>query len=145
MIVSCLVFSKSIISMQQSTSFPQIFEEEMSERPMPKCFSFEQLDMNACPICIGSRDDNKEGQSGSDEFITLKCGHEYHKACLKGWLDTQLRGQDYQYSRASIFTCPMCRRGISPAVYDTVTPRTVMPKTPMLFASVYKLCCGSRS
>ena len=65
----------------------------MVERQMTKKTLKEQTanEENTCPICLVDFETE-------DEIITLKkCGHYFHKDCIKDWLQ-----------KASL-TCPLCR------------------------------------
>ena len=46
---------------------------------------------NMCPICI-------ENFVNNDIIIKLKCGHNYHKTCITGWITTNANNP-----------CPYCR------------------------------------
>merc|ERR1719476_41337 len=51
-----------------------------------------------CPICFASPCDDNE-----DEMLAPRCGHAFHKECLKSWLKRHP-------------TCPVCRFDLSVAV-----------------------------
>ena len=61
----------------------------------------------SCSICLNS--------SSEKEFIKIKCGHIFHKECIKQWLITQgkVRRYDPTDNLHLDGSCPLCRKRFS--------------------------------
>lgn len=42
-------------------------------------------------------------------FTNLKCGHSFHKECLKNWFESLNKNNIESYDSNNIIECPLCR------------------------------------
>mmetsp|Transcript_46970 Transcript_46970/g.69548 ORF Transcript_46970/g.69548 Transcript_46970/m.69548 type:complete len:541 (+) Transcript_46970:38-1660(+) len=79
-------------------SMATLSPEDFDESNIPK----------ECCICMSELtrgSDNNEGDLNTDGAVKTRCGHVFHKACLKTWLES---------SYGSSCCCPLCRKDLVP-------------------------------
>lgn len=91
---------------------PNLTEAEIKE----SLEKWEQLNQevhqgDACPLCY-------EKFTGFTPYVTLKCGHIFHCACLQPMLVNNLKNH---YHSELTHHCPMCREGFTSEEYTELT------------------------
>ena len=91
----------------------------------------EEIDPNneeRCPICF---DDLKEIPD-SKKHKLKKCGHTFHKECIKEWIN-----KVNNYGRTTVNGCPLCRRVINNNNRNIINPNNNGNNNNIIILGIY--------